>query len=251
MKRIDGQRVVITGGTGDLGSYLAARLRHAGAYVIAIGRIEAWCCDAMIVTDLADLAALSKLAADLAAAPPDILVNLAGFQHFGLHESGPAAVLAAFYAMNLTVPAILAGAVAAPMKRRGTGQIVNVGPAMATIPFGWLPAYASIVTGLAALSRALRQDMGESGVQVTHINPRAVRSVFDFTGGDRVIAAAGMKTDEPEWVADQIADAILARRGDVFLARAERFHAMLNAISPRLIDRIFAAQLRRTSAEFC
>ena len=249
MTRLDGQRVAITGAAGDLGSNVAARLRHAGAHVIAIDQVEARCCDAMIVTDLADPAALSRLAAELAEVPPDVLVNLAEIQPFGLHEGQAAAALASLDTTNLTVPATLARAVAGPMKRRGSGQIVNIGSAMGAIPFPWFAACSSSTTGLAALSQALRRELAGSGVCVTHINPRAARTAFNSTNADRFLEVTGMKTDEPEWVADRIADAILARRGDVFLGRVERFYAMLNAIAPRLIDRILARQLRRARAE--
>ena len=249
MTRLDGQRVAITCAASDLGSDVAARLRHAGAHVIAIDQVEARCCDAMIVTDLADPAALSRLAAELAEVPPDVLVNLSEIQPSWLHGGQAAAALASLDTINLTVPAILARAVAGPMKLRGSGQIVNVGSALGAIHFSWFAACSSSTTGLAALSQALRRELAGSGVCVTHINSRPARTAFNSTDADGFLEVTGTKGDEPEWVADRIVDAILARRGDVFLVRAERFRAMLNAIAPRLIDRILARQMRRAHVE--
>lgn len=250
MLRLDGKRVAITGAAGVIGSGISARLRHAGAHVTAIDRIESRCNDTMIVSDLADPAMLARLAESLSADPPDILINVAALQCFGLHENHTAAALARLYAINLTCPAILAAAVAAPMRRRGSGQIVNIGSVAGAIPCPWFAAYSSSKAGLAALSQALRRELAGSGVCVTHISPRAARTGFNTTEADRFFEITGTKTDEPEWVADRIVDAILARRDDVTLGRAERFYAVLNSISPRLIDRRFAGRMRSARDKF-
>lgn len=250
MLRLDGKRVAITGAAGSIGSGISARLRHAGAQVMAIDRVEARCCDTMVICDLANPAMLSHLAESLAADPPDILVNVAALHCFGLHENHTAAALARLYAINLTGPAILVAAVAAPMRRRGSGQIVNIGSGAGAIPCPWLAAYSSSKAGLAALSQALRRELAGSGVCVTHISPRATRTAFNTADADRFLENTGTRTDEPERVADRIVDAILARRDDVTLGRAERFYAVLNSISPRLIDRRLAGRMRSARDKF-
>ena len=243
MLRLDGKRVAITGAAGVIGSGISARLRHAGAHVTAIDRIEARCCDTMLICDLADSAMLARLAKGLSADPSDILVNVAALQCFGLHEKHTAAALARLYAINLTAPAILAAAVAAPMRRRGSGQIVNIGSVAGAIPCPWFAAYSSSKAGLATLSQALRRELAGSGVCVTHISPRAARTAFNTADAHRFLEITGTRTDEPERVADRIVDAILERRDDVTLGRAERFSAVLNSSSPRLIDRRLARRM--------
>lgn len=250
MRRLDGQRVAITGAAGGLGAPVAMLLAQAGAHTIGIDRSESAACHDSIVTDLSDDDALAALAERLAGDTPDILVNIAGVMRFGLHESQPVEALALCYRINLLVPAVLARAVAAPMRRRGSGQIVNIGSVLGAIPYPWFAPYSSSKAGLAAFSQGLRRELGGSGVSVTHVNPRAARTAFNNAEVNRFLEITGMKADAPEWVAQRIVAAILARRPTLSIGAMERVYAVLNAISPRLIDTGLAPQIRRARAEF-
>ena len=250
MRRLDGQRVAITGAAGGLGAPVAILLAQAGAHTIGIDRSESAACHDSIVTDLSDDDALAALAERLAGDTPDILINIAGVMRFGLHESQPVEALALCYRINLLVPAVLARAVAAPMRRRGSGQIVNIGSVLGAIPYPWFAAYSSSKAGLAAFSQGLRRELGGSGVSVTHVNPRAARTAFNNAEVNRFLEITGMKADAPEWVAQRIVAAILARRPTLSIGAMERVYAVLNAISPRLIDTGLAPQIRRARAEF-
>jgi short-subunit dehydrogenase len=190
------------------------------------------------------------LAGQLAVDPPDILVNLAGVMRFGLHESQDFEALELCFRVNLLVPAVLAQAVASPMCARGSGQIVNVGSVLGAIPYPWFAAYSSSKAGLAALSQALRRELKDAGICVTHVNPRAARTPFNNAQVNRFLEIAGMKADEPEWVAHRIVSAILSRRETVTLGRMERVYSKLNALAPALIDSGLAGQIRRARAEF-
>lgn len=251
MRQLEGKRVAITGAAGGIGTPVARMLRDAGAHVTGIDRIECGACSASIVTDLSDDARLAELAGRLAADCPDVLVNVAGVMRFGLHETQPIEALALCYRVNLLVPAVLARAVAAPMRLRGNGQIVNIGSVLGSIPYPWFAAYSSSKAGLAALSQGLRRELLGSGVSVTHVNPRAARTAFNDSEVNRFLEVTGMKADAPEWVAARIVAAILARRETVNIGGLERIYAALNAISPRLIDNGLAAQIRKARAEFC
>ena len=169
---------------------------------------------------------------------------------FGLHESQTVDELALCYRVNLLVPAVLARAVAAPMRARGNGQIVNIGSVLGAIPYPWFAAYSSSKAGLAALSQGLRRELIGSGVTVSHINPRAARTAFNNIQVNRFLEITGMKADEPEWVAERIAQAILSRRETVNIGTMERIYAALNALSPKLIDNGLATQIRRARTEF-
>lgn len=241
----------MTGAAGGIGAPVAALLRDAGARVCGIDRIACEACDETILADLSDDMALSELAAKLASDTPDILVNIAGVMRFGLHETQPVDALALCYRVNLLVPAVLARAVAAPMRLRGSGQIVNIGSVLGSIPYPWFAAYSSSKAGLAALSQSLRRELMGSGVTVTHVNPRAARTAFNNAQVNRFLEITGMKADEPQWVARRIAEAIIAGRDTLNIGVMERIYAALNAVSPRLIDSGLASQIRRARAEFC
>ncbi|MCB2073406.1 MAG: SDR family NAD(P)-dependent oxidoreductase [Novosphingobium sp.] len=250
MSQLDGMTIAITGAAGGIGAPVARLLARAGARTIGIDRVECGACDTSIVTDLSDDTALSELADRLGRETPDILVNIAGVMRFGLHESQPVEALALCYRVNLLVPAVLARAVAAPMRERGSGQIVNIGSVLGSIPYPWFAAYSSSKAGLAALSQGLRRELLSTGVVVTHINPRAARTPFNNAQVNRFLEITGMKADEPDWVAGRIARAIIERRETVNIGATERIYAALNAIAPKLIDNGLASQIRRARAEF-
>jgi short-subunit dehydrogenase len=193
---------------------------------------------------------LRALAGRLAGETPDILVNLAGVMRFGLHENQPSEALALCYRVNLAVPAILAQAVAGPMRARGHGQIVNIGSVLGAIPYPWFAAYSSSKAGLAALSQSLRRELAGSGVAVTHISPRAAKTPLNNSAVNRFLEITHMTADEPETVARRIIDAIVQRRETVIIGRMERLYALINALAPRLIDNGIAPQIRRARAEF-
>jgi short-subunit dehydrogenase len=160
-----------------------------------------------------------------------MLINLAGVLAFGLHEKQDPAQLAQCYRINLLVPAVLARAVAGPMRARGSGQIVNVGSVLGAIPYPWFAAYSSSKAGLAALSQALRRELDGSGVTVTHIAPRA-RTAFNNSLVNRFLTVAGMTADSPDHVAARIAEAIQSGAAHVMLGRMERLFSLINAMAP-------------------
>ncbi|MDE1917159.1 MAG: SDR family NAD(P)-dependent oxidoreductase [Sphingomonadales bacterium] len=250
MNRLEGKRIVLTGGAGGIGLPLAHQLHKLGAHVTNVDRLPCPAAQADWLTDLNDDTALAGLAEALGNQPPDILINLAGVLAFGLHEQQDPAQLALCYRINLAVPALLARAVAGPMRARGSGQIVNVGSVLGAIPYPWFAAYSSSKAGLAALSQGLGRELAGSGVTVTHVAPRAARTAFNNHSVNRFLAVAGMTADDPNDVASRICAAMLSGAAQVTVGRMERLFGLINAIAPRIIDRGIAPQLRRLKAEF-
>ena len=250
MRSLDSLRAVVTGAAGGIGAPVSRLLREAGVHVTGIDQMPCVDCDATLTCDLADDAELQSLCDRLCADPPDILVNIAGVMCFGPHEGQDFARLDLCYRVNLVVPAALAQAVAGPMCERGSGQIVNIGSVLGAIPYPWFAAYSSSKAGLAAFSQALRRELHGSGVDVTHVNPRAVRTAFNRGGVDRFLAITGMKADDPEAVARQIVGAIRQRRHHLSLGAIEAFYATLNALAPWVIDKGLRPQIARARAEF-
>jgi len=117
------------------------------------------------------------------------------------------------------------------------------------IPYPWFAAYSSSKAGLAAFSEALRRELHGSGVDVTHVNPRAVRTAFNRGGVDRFLDLVGMKADDPENVARLIVAAIRQRRPHLSIGALEKLYAALNALAPALIDKGLRPQLAKARAE--
>ncbi len=249
MRWLEGRSAVVTGAAGGIGAPVARMLREAGARVVGIDRVDCPACDATALCDLSNEAALRKAAGLLATDPPDILVNIAGVMCFGLLETQPIERVELCYRVNLIVPAVLARAVAGPMRERGSGQIVNIGSVLGAIPYPWFAVYSSSKAGLAGFSQALGRELEGSGVTVTHVSPRAVRTAFNHGGVDRFLEVVRMKADDPEVVAARIVGAIRQRRARVNIGVAEKLYAALNALAPALIDSGLKPQIARARAQ--
>lgn len=250
MLPLEGKTVYITGAAGGIGAPLVRMLVERGAQVVGIDQVTCPSASTCLHVDLSDDAALAGLCDALTIDPPDILINLAGVMSFGLHAAADPERIALVYRINLLVPALLAQAVAGPMRARGSGRIVNIGSMLGAIPYPWFAAYSSSKAGLAALSQALRRELADSGVHVTHVAPRAARTPFNSGEVDRFLKVMGMSADEPETVARRIADAICRGEDSVAIGRMERIYARINALAPRLIDSGLRRQIRLARQQF-
>lgn len=248
MRTLDGQTVWVTGAAGGIGVPLVRLLAARGANVLAIDRVETGAPN--LVIDLADEDALGGLCGMLRTLPPDVFVNLAGVMAFGPLAAADPAQIAACFRLNLVAPALLAQAAAQGMQRRGRGRIVNVGSMLGAIPYPWFAAYSSSKAGLAALSQALRRELAGTGVQITHVAPRAAKTPFNTGPVERFLAATGMRADAPEPVAQRIVTAICRDEQDVGIGVMERIYAALNALAPGLIDRGLAGQMATARKAF-
>ncbi len=236
MPRLEGRCVILTGAAGGIGTLLAERLRAAGARVVGVDRVASPACDESVVADLASPGGLASVTDALRAREVHILINAAGVQYFGPFDQQGRGSISLGYAVNLVAPAVLISSVLPGMLTRGEGQVVNIGSVMGAVSYPYFAAYSSAKAGLKALSEAVRREVGEFGVHVTHVSPRAVATAFNSAAVNEFIAAAGMTADAPEKVADRICAAIIAKRKDVLIGAAERFYGRLNAVLPRVVD---------------
>ncbi len=249
--RFEGESVVITGGAGELGGRIAALALAEGADVTVMDRqAPALSGVTYLACDLATPQGADAAAEALAKLPCDRLIHLAGVQYFGPAEAEPAQQLERTLNINLLAPMRLSQAVLPAMRRRGRGQIAFVGSIFGSINFAHFASYSSSKAGLRAYSQALRRELGGSGVDVTYVAPRAVKTGFNSAKVLQFAALTKMAMDEPDQVARQILDAVAARRNDVYLGFPEALFVRLNAIAPRLVDRALAASDRRVAALF-
>jgi short-subunit dehydrogenase len=249
--RFDNRRVLITGGAGEIGRILSDELAREGASVVVLDRqpprdqrIRFAACD------LSTSEGLDHACAQARALPCDILVNLAGVQHFGPIEGQASEDLARTFSVNLLAPVRLTQAVLPEMRARGDGQIVNVGSIFGSINFAHFATYSSSKAGLRGFSQALRRELSGTGVDVTYIAPRAVRTAFNTPKVLEFASITGMAMDAPDKVARRMADAIAGRRRDVYLGFPEALFVRLNALAPALVDRALAASDRRVAKLF-
>ena len=135
LKDYKDKQVLLTGGSGAMGRLIAADIRKQGGRVTVIDRVAPEDGGRFIQGDLSTSEGLEALVDKVAAEPWDILINLAGIQHFGPLEAQHPDHLQATYMVNLVAPTRLIHAVLPGMKARGSGQIANVGSIFGSINF--------------------------------------------------------------------------------------------------------------------
>jgi short-subunit dehydrogenase len=249
--RLSGRNAVITGGSGDLGGRIATLLLEQGARVTVMDR-QPPIMDSVgyIPCDLSTPHGLETAADRLAEAPCDLLINLAGAQHFGPAEGETPQQLVRNLNINLLAPMRLSQAVMPGMKAQGHGQLAFIGSIFGSINFAHFASYSSAKAGLRAYSQALRRELVGTGVAVTFVAPRAVRTAFNSEKVLQFAALTKMVMDDPDKVAAKIVYAVAARRNDVYLGFPEALFVRLNAIAPRLIDRALGPSDRRVATLF-
>ena len=239
---IKGQRIVLTGGAGGIGTLVAQDLIEREADVLVVDRVKPRTLNARYLAgDLSTMEGIAAIAAEIAQEQPEILINLAGMQFFGPMEQETSAHLHAGYMVNLIAPIALTQSVLPAMKYWRSGQIVNIGSVFGAINYPHFATYSSAKAGLRGFSEALRRELHGSGVAVTHIAPRAVRTRLNDGKVMRFAELTNMTMDEPDAVALKIVQATIERKKDVVIGFRERVFVQVNALAPRLVDAAIAA----------
>jgi short-subunit dehydrogenase len=249
--RLKNERVLITGGAGGLGSLLSERLTKAGADITILDRAPPAQSGAPTITgDLSSIDDLQRLAQDISKQDWDILINLAGVQHFGPFEAQSAASMARTYMVNLVAPAILTQAVLPGMRKRRHGRIVNIGSIFGSINFAHFASYSSSKAGLHGLSQALRRELAGTGVKVIYVAPRAVKTPLNSEQVYAFAKITHMNMDEPARVARRIVTAIKRCERETFLGFPEAFYVRLNGLAPAIVDGALSANDKRAAELF-
>jgi short-subunit dehydrogenase len=245
------KKAIVTGGSGGIGKFVVEQFIDDGVDLAVMSRSDNAPRGARhLEVDLSTFEGILAAQTIIVQEEPDILVNLAGVQYFGPIENQSPDDLYKSYLINLVAPAALCQASLPAMKRRNSGQIANVGSVFGSIPFAHFAAYSSAKAGLRAFSEALRRELVDTNVSVTHISPRAARTNLITPDVQKYAQLTGMTIDDPMQVANIIFLAIKKRRKEVCIGFPERLFARLNAVLPRLIDAAVARNDRRSKHLF-
>lgn len=217
VQALQGHRVVVTGGLGQLGQALGTLLAGRGARVVLLDRVQAPPdlrlppgVEAIggfdLVTAAAATSALGEAAQRLDGC--NGLVNVAGGFQWQTLADGDIGTWDTLYAMNLR-SAVLASQAALPWLRAAApAAIVNVGALAALKAGAGMGAYAAAKSGVARLTEALAEELKDQGVRVNAVLP----SVLD-TPANR---ADMPQADASRWVSPAALAAVVA-----FLLSAE------------------------------
>jgi NAD(P)-dependent dehydrogenase (short-subunit alcohol dehydrogenase family) len=210
-----GRHVVVTGGTGALGSAVVGALLGAGATCTVSYVIEAEAqrfahrgdpnVALVAVTDLADEAMVGKLYAGVTASRSLwASIHIAGGFAMGPVADTGKAALTAQLDNNLISCFLCCRAAVNAMRGGGGGRIVNVAarPALEWRSGAGMAAYTIAKTGVAALTVALAEETAKDGILVNAVAP----SIMDTPANRKAMP----KADFDAWPkVDDVAATIL------------------------------------------
>jgi len=217
--KLQDQRVLVTGATAGIGQETAKLFARRGASVIITGRdtergeltvaaIEAEGGRAeFIAADLTDIESVRRLAEQ--AGDVDVLVNNAG-----AHTAGPTLEqdVESFdmqFDVDVRAPFFLTAELLPKMIARGSGAIVNVSGAAASVGVALAPAAAAAKAALESFTRSWAAAFGANGIRVNTVAPGPTRtdSAIDLFGDflEQLGSATPLgRTADPSEIAETI-----------------------------------------------
>ena len=175
-------KVVITGGSRGIGAAAVRQFCARGDRVWFLyekndAAAEAVASETGAAAIRCDVADEAQVAAAFSQIPEvDVLINNAGIAHYGLinqitpeqwHRIFAVHVDGAFYCIRAALPSMLA-------KQRGC--IINVSSMWGQVGASCEAAYSAAKGALLALTKALAQELGPSGIRVNAVAPGVIRT---------------------------------------------------------------------------
>ena len=241
-RSLAGKVVAITGGARGIGRATAAALITQGARV-AIGDIEAQLAERTaeelgsgtvgLPLDVTDRNSFDAFLREVESrlGPLDVLINNAGIMPIGpfIEESDPTATTM----IDINLHGVIIGSKLALQRflARGQGHLVNIASIAGKAGAAHIATYCATKHAVVGLSEALRQELIGSGVDVTVVMPVGVNTEL-YSG---LQGLRGMKTPEPEDVAQAIGEALQTGRFEVYVPRRMKAVVRLTALVPRRV----------------
>ena len=129
------------------------------------------------------------------------------------------------------------------LKQRPEAAIVNVGSTFGSIGYPGFAAYCASKFGVRGYSEALRRELADTKVSVFYVAPRATKTSMNEQAVTEMNKALGVAMDEPEWVADQLVQAIENGRLKLFLGWPEKLFVIINGVFSNIVDKALIKQL--------
>lgn len=250
--KIQGKRVLVTGGSSGIGLALAKAFLAKDAGVVITGRRsdvlakaaeELRYADSFVHCIAADVttsdgrAATIKQALD-ALGGLNILVNNAGGVRAGRLENTPEVELQAMIDVDLVAPIMLTRAALPALRTSGDAMIVNIASSIALVGAPFYATYAATKAGLACFGEALRRELKGEGVQVLTAYPSATDT--PMMKSNRAGPELGFSREPASDVAEAIVEGIETDAFEVIRGGEARAQMIaLNRDHPVAVDERF------------
>ncbi|WP_207063363.1 SDR family oxidoreductase [Motiliproteus sp. SC1-56] len=251
-------QVLLTGATGGIGRELAHQLAAKGARVITLGRhpetLEQLASSlpetgtdphAWLALDLCAPGQRRELADKLEARglAPNVLINLAGSNLFGLFENQREQDLEALLQTNLNATVLLTHALLPMLLRRPEARIFNVGSTFGSIGHPGYVAYCTTKFALRGFSEALHRELADSNIQVQYCAPRATRTALNCDAACALNRELHNQVDEPAAVARALIVQLASGETNRYLGWPEKLFVRINSLWPALVSSSISRRL--------
>jgi short-subunit dehydrogenase len=255
MAKIDGARVLVTGGSSGIGRATCIELAKRGAILALTARrlktlrkvsdeikdafpeVQAPLSIPCDVSDREDVIRLVKKCEDHLGGI-DILINNAGIGVYGRAEMTTSDDFHSVMEVNFFGSVNLILEVLPRMKKTGRGLIINIASVAALHGVPYMGAYSASKAALVAFSQSLRAELAKSGISTMIVYPGYTQTNFfkieKKVGGAR--RPAGPYTPAKK-VAKAIIKAIESEKQDLVLSLAGKALKFSQSLMPWLIER--------------
>ncbi len=239
-RSLQGKTVAISGAARGIGKATATALVAKGARV-AIGDLDAELAEQTaaelggkaiaLPLDVTDRESFKSFLdeAERQLGPLDVVINNAGIMPIGLFtEEGDDS---AKRQIDINIHGVIYGCKLAieRMQSRGSGHIVNIASGAGKNGYPGIATYSGTKYAVVGITEALRAELDGSGIDFSVVMPAVVRT--ELTDG--VQDVRGVKSIEPEEVADAIVAALEDVRFDVFVPKSAKSIGYVVGLLPR------------------
>jgi uncharacterized oxidoreductase len=187
--KLDGNTILLTGGSTGIGLALAKALVQRGNTVIVTGRDQAKLDRAKleepklvaIKSDVSVLAEIDALHEKVTREHPtlNVVINNAGIMHtINVHKELTAEQFTREVDVNLKGPMWMVHRFLPQLKAQSAAAIVNVSSGLAFVPLPTSPVYCATKAGLHSFTQSLRVQLKNTKVQVFELAPPATATTL-------------------------------------------------------------------------